>query len=147
MNNESNYSRSPMKRYIHNSRFDKLTDDQLKELFKLRLSNTRFDGTIIRLDVVLRTNANKENEPFAVRFEFTTKQYGWEEQNLIFRMFFIDEWDYIHECLEELNVCPVSEYVLRKKGQITDLECSNRGWEHAHNSLEERVKALVESIK
>lgn len=147
MSNETNYSRSPMKRYIHNARFNQLTDDQLKHLFKLRLSNQRFDGTIIRLDAVLRSNANNESEPFIVRFEFTTTQYGWEEQNLIFKSFFLDEWDYIHECMEDLNVCPVSEYVLRKKGQITDLECSNRGWEAAHNSLKERVKALTDSLK
>lgn len=136
-----------MTRFIHNARFAQMTDEQLKELFKLRLNNQRFDGTITQLDVVSRANSGSDRDPFTVRFHFKSKQYGEDKQFLLFKMFFLDEWDYIHECLEQLNVCPVSEYVLRKKGEITNLECSNRGFDSALTSLKSRVKELYESTK
>lgn len=136
-----------MGKYSNNYRYAKLADVYLVDLFKLRLSNTNFDGTITSIEVINRRNAENDNEPFAVQFVFKTKQYGKEEQWLIFKSFYIDEWDYIHQILESLNIVPVSEWLLKKNNAIVNLECSNRGYASAITSIKNRIINLYkESI-
>lgn len=131
-----------MVKFNQNIIFNQLADKQLIILFQLRLSNQKFDGTITGIEVSERKYVNSEIEPFSVKFTLKTRQYGKEEQWLLFKSFYLDEWDYINEELEKMNVCPVSNFILKKNCEIATMDASLRGYEFTLKNIRDRIETL-----
>ncbi len=130
---------------MNTERYNKLSDDDLKNILIMRLVHLRYAGRMDNITVEERQNINSSEKPLTIRFTLKN-QYGLDKKYLLFERFYIDEWDYIHEKLEQLNIYPVSDFIRKKNSHIVDLEISNRGYLSAFKSIKEKAKLIHDQI-
>lgn len=122
----------------NNKRYNQLSKEQLSTLCLMRLENERFDmaGVIgFRIDDI-KIGVNS-GDCFTVKYEIEHKSFGISSHGFIFHKFFINEFDYLHECLKENHCLPVSKFIFVQNDVITSLECSVRGYRHAIKEIRE----------
>lgn len=72
---------------------EKLTDNQIKEILKLRLKNLGFSATITEIVIV-----HKQIKEFmGVRYIIKTKEWADEAGTMLFNMFYINEYELLNQ--------------------------------------------------
>lgn len=125
----------------YNAQYAAIPDDLLLDFVRLRLKNDGWGAPINTLEIIEKKN--NPNEYFYVRYVVNKDRSFEHESGIMFKKFYTNEVDWLSECFDLLHFLPMSEYIFRKKNEITNLECSNRGWQSAHEGLKERLKELV----
>lgn len=132
-------------KYKHNQSYENIPDKNLIELLMMRLENENWSGRIDEVRIISKKNGLSTTEPFTVTFSVDS-EFGNDKHSIIFKRFFINEFDYIHNLFDELHFLPPSEYIFKKKNEVTNLECSNRGWLSAAATWKKELLSIANNI-
>lgn len=126
----------------NNERYAALTNDQLLKLCNMRLANEQFDLNNISIKITERKNSCLDY--YVIKFKITREQLqDTEIYGIVFNKFYIDEFDFLHECLKANNMIPISNVIFIQNQHIINLECSCRGYESALSQLKNNINKLL----
>lgn len=79
--------------------YEKLTDDQLKYLLKLRLVNQGANLAIKKIEIITKRDVSYKHKYFYARFLVSSDEWADTEHGIMFNTFYVNEFNFLYKAL------------------------------------------------